>query len=546
MASEISHRHTATGDTLYFTIRNVSRQMWNTSGTPAFESLTVANWGDYDIALSESPASSYFHVGTMPAVTEGWYWVDLFKQVAGSPAISDTMVASYFGYWDGTTFKWWADDAVTANVTQVDGQPVELETTGTDTPGTTTLLGRVVGTLASGTHQPQSGDAYAIVSSGTYGNSALKTLIDDVPTVTEFNARTLLSASYGTSTFSAATDGVILASIQSLYAPSKAGDAMALTSAERISLAAAIEAAIINDLDGTAVMQAIADLIASDMTTGDLSVQAIASACRDAILNRVLAGNHDTTGTPGKLLQNADVAVSTRLATTGYTAPDNTTITAISNIVGHATYGNSAIKIAVGSPQQVGTKYAVTLVYSDVIGNVPVNVMQWNSGSLPSIETSSLTAQQVWEYVTRTITANTNLGLPTSWDWVTDSDLTSLVQYGDAHWATSTLSAAQVATAVLVTPANKLATNASGYVDVADKTGFKLASDGLDSISTTAPTGVASNFREMLVQMWRRFFKKATRTPTELKTYADNGTTVLTTQVISDNGSGTESQGTST
>jgi hypothetical protein len=41
------------------------------------------------------------------------------------------------------------------------------------------------------------------------------------------------------------------------------------------------------------------------MTTGDLSVQAIASAVRDAILNRVLAGNHDTAGTPGKLLQDA-------------------------------------------------------------------------------------------------------------------------------------------------------------------------------------------------------------------------------------------------
>lgn len=32
---------------------------------------------------------------------------------------------------------------------------------GTDTAGTTTLLGRVVGTIASGTHQPQSGDSYA-------------------------------------------------------------------------------------------------------------------------------------------------------------------------------------------------------------------------------------------------------------------------------------------------------------------------------------------------------------------------------------------------
>ena len=89
-----------------------------------------------------------------------------------------------------------------------------------------------------------------------------------------------------------------------------AGSAMALTSGERTTLAAAIEAAIINELDGNAVMQAIADLIADDMTTGDLSVQAIASACRDAILDRVLAGNHDAANTTGKLIQDIDNALS--------------------------------------------------------------------------------------------------------------------------------------------------------------------------------------------------------------------------------------------
>ncbi|MCC6798315.1 MAG: hypothetical protein IT366_24595 [Candidatus Hydrogenedentes bacterium] len=116
MANEISHRHSATGETLYFTIRNTARQMWNTAGTPNFETLTVANWGDYDVALSESPASSYFFAGTFPAISgnmiAGWYWVDVFKRAGGSPAISDALQASYFGYWDGTTFKWWADDTV--------------------------------------------------------------------------------------------------------------------------------------------------------------------------------------------------------------------------------------------------------------------------------------------------------------------------------------------------------------------------------------------------------------------------------------------------
>jgi hypothetical protein len=43
-------------------------------------------------------------------------------------------------------------------------------------------LDRIVGTIAAGTHNPQSGDAYSVVNNGTYGNSAIKTLIDALPT----------------------------------------------------------------------------------------------------------------------------------------------------------------------------------------------------------------------------------------------------------------------------------------------------------------------------------------------------------------------------
>ena len=92
---------------------------------------------------------------------------------------------------------------------------------------------------------------------------------------------------------------------------------------------------------------------------------------------------------------------------------------------------------------------------------------------------------------------------------------------------------------VLATPANKLATSETGAV--------KLAADGLDSIPVTAPTGVAATFREMIVQLWRRFFRKAVIHKTGVgagtqKTYADNGTTVVTTQTITDDGTD-ETQG---
>lgn len=68
--------------------------------------------------------------------------------------------------------------------------------------------------------------------------------------------------------------------------------------------------------------------------------------------------------------------------------------------------------------------------------------------------------------------------------------------------------------------------------DFEAKTGYSLAAAGLDAISTTAPTGVASNFREMMVQLWRRFFKRVYKDKNAgtIRTYADDGTTVITTQ----------------
>ncbi len=77
-----------------------------------------------------------------------------------------------------------------------------------------------------------------------------------------------------------------------------------------------------------------------------------------------------------------------------------------------------------------------------------------------------------------------------------------------------------------------------------NKTGFVLASNGLDAIATTAPSSVATTFPDMMVQLWRRFFKKAVKdtSANTIKTYADNGTTVVTTQTIAET-STAETQG---
>lgn len=54
------------------------------------------------------------------------------------------------------------------------------------------------------------------------------------------------------------------------------------------------------------------------------------------------------------------------------------------------------------------------------------------------------------------------------------------------------------------------------------------------AFTVSAITGVATGILEKLDQLWRRFFKKATMTATQAKTYADDNTTVLTTQTVSD------------
>lgn len=101
--------------------------------------------------------------------------------------------------------------------------------------------------------------------------------------------------------------------------------------------------------------------------------------------------------------------------------------------------------------------------------------------------------------------------------------------------------------AAIVADTDELQTNQGNWVTatsvtVSDKTGFSLASDGLDSISITAPSGVASNFREMMVQVWRRFFKKTTATSSAITTFADDGSTTVTSQTVSDDGT-TQTQG---
>lgn len=112
MSNEISWRHTAVGDTLYFTVRQSDNQYWNGFST---ENLTVANWTNYDVSMTETPVSGYLYLGSFPSsgISTGWHYTDIYQQGTGViPLISDTLLATEFGYWDKTTFKLQGGDTV--------------------------------------------------------------------------------------------------------------------------------------------------------------------------------------------------------------------------------------------------------------------------------------------------------------------------------------------------------------------------------------------------------------------------------------------------
>ncbi len=114
------------------------------------------------------------------------------------------------------------------------------------------------------------------------------------PTNVQLNARTILAASY----FDPAIDTVnTVTNLTNLPAcPTDWLTAAGLSAAA----VAKIEAALINEGDG----QQLIDAIVQAIDAADIENDVLPALIRDAILNRVLSGNHDIAGTVGKVLQD--------------------------------------------------------------------------------------------------------------------------------------------------------------------------------------------------------------------------------------------------
>ncbi len=154
-------------------------------------------------------------------------------------------------------------------------------------------------------------------------------------------------------------------------------------------------------------------------------------------------------------------------------------------------------------------------------------------------------ADKVWNSASRSVTDKAGFGLATG---AISSGTFTAGAINNTSLASGALSAATFAPGSITTgvfapgaidstilaqsAADKVWGSASRSLTATDKTGYSLAATGLDAIPLTPPTGSPVLFREALVMLYRRFFKKVVTTRAAITTYADDGTTIITTQAL--------------
>jgi len=131
----------------------------------------------------------------------------------------------------------------------------------------------------------QTGDAYAIVNSGTHGNAALRTLLLDVPTVAEFEARTIVAASY--STHSAADVWAVATRV--------------LTAGTNIVLAKGVGVTGFTDIDAAGIRTAVG--LASANLDTQLDALPTAAENATAVLTTQMTESYRTNGAAPTLAQ---------------------------------------------------------------------------------------------------------------------------------------------------------------------------------------------------------------------------------------------------
>jgi hypothetical protein len=103
MANEIQILHDDAAETVYAIVRDMLGNWYHGTNPETFDS---ANWGDYDIPLSQVDVTSppttgnVALQGTFPAVAAGFYRLDTYARAGANPAQMDLLLASRLVYWN--------------------------------------------------------------------------------------------------------------------------------------------------------------------------------------------------------------------------------------------------------------------------------------------------------------------------------------------------------------------------------------------------------------------------------------------------------------
>lgn len=116
------------------------------------------------------------------AATDSGYITELAEAIEAAIANDADMTAVVQTIADRIAADWVAGDSSPLAIVAALKADAQWSNLATMQSNLTTILTRLVGTIAAGTHQPQGGDAHAIVSDGTHGNAALLTQLGTLAT----------------------------------------------------------------------------------------------------------------------------------------------------------------------------------------------------------------------------------------------------------------------------------------------------------------------------------------------------------------------------
>lgn len=305
------------------TLETLSDQMdtvtTNTTGIPGGEDIADAVWEAAlaNYLLGNGTFGAFLgdlldQIESITKSTSSESITDLFPYIVWAPKAdgSENAEPGWPSLSFGALFDAYVDESIASRASQTSVDTVDGIVD--------TIVARIIGTLAAGTHNPQSGDAYGVVNNGTYGNSALKTLVDDLPTNSEL------------STALAGADDAVLAAIAALNNLSSAG-AQAAAEAALAAYGAALESTLTAIKGATwsdETLEAIKAAVDGVEGGGD-DAETIAAAVWDEA-----KVDHTTEGTYGAYL---DMAISSIGTGTGdiaftYTMTEDDEVTPISGV----------------------------------------------------------------------------------------------------------------------------------------------------------------------------------------------------------------------